>query len=162
MNTEKQADLGSGPVFGHGPLSHALFRVARLHKMLAGQLLRETGLYPGQELLMMRLWDDGPQRQIDLVRFLDSDAPTIARTVRRLEQAGYVRRLAGPTDGRVSIIEATPAGVPLRRTVEKIWAELESLTVGTMDDKGQAAALSHREAIETNLLNAEAAVMKDN
>lgn len=111
---------------------------------------------------MMRLWDDGPKRQIDLVHSLDSDAPTIARTVRRLEQAGYVRRLASPTDGRVSIIEATPASVPLRRTVEKIWAELESLTVGTMDDCGQAAALSHLEAIETNLLNAEAAVMKDN
>lgn len=152
MKSEKQ---GPQPVAGHGPLSHAIFRVARLHKMLAGQLLRETGLYPGQELLMMRLWDDGPQRQIDLVRFLDSDAPTIARTVRRLEQAGYVRRRSSPSDGRVSIIEATPAGAPLKRTVERIWAELESLTTGTMDEDEQAAALSHLEAIEASLLNAE-------
>ena len=159
MSAKKQA--ASGPVAGHGPLSHAIFRVARLHKMLAGQLLRETGLYPGQELLMMRLWDTGPQRQIDLVRFLDSDAPTIARTVRRLEQAGYVRRLASPTDGRVSIIEATRASAPLRRTVARIWAELESLTVGTMDDNEQAAALAHLEGIETNLLNAEATAMSD-
>lgn len=159
MNAENRA--GAGPLAGHGPLSHAIFRVARLHKMLAAQLLRETGLYPGQELLMMRLWDDGPQRQIDLVRSLDSDAPTIARTVRRLEQAGYVRRLASPTDGRVSIVEATPAGVPLRRIVEKIWGELESLTVGGMDGDGQAAVLSHLVAIEANLLNAEAGVTKD-
>ena len=151
----------TGPLAGHGPLSHAIFRVARLHKLLAAQLLRETGLYQGQELLMMRLWDDGPQRQIDLVRSLDSDAPTIARTVRRLEQAGYVRRLTSPTDRRVSIIEATPASIPLRRTVERIWDELESLTVGGMDGDGHAAVLSHLVAIEANLLNAEAAVMKN-
>ena len=35
----------------------AYLRVGRLHRMLVGQLLRRVGLHPGQELLMMQLWD---------------------------------------------------------------------------------------------------------
>jgi DNA-binding MarR family transcriptional regulator len=154
-----QRDDDPGSVAGVGPLSHAIFRVARLHKMFAGQLLRETGLYPGQELLMMRLWDEGPQRQVDLVRTLDSDAPTMTRTVRRLEHAGFVRRGPSPTDGRATIIEATRASLPLQRTVERIWAELEALTAGKMDEREQAQVLACLGTLESNLLDAESKVM---
>jgi DNA-binding MarR family transcriptional regulator len=70
----------------------SIFRVASLHRMLAGNLLRRIGLHPSQELAVMQLWDAGPQRQTDLVRLLDSDAATMTRTVQRLEAAGFVRR----------------------------------------------------------------------
>ena len=149
------------PVASLGPVSHAIFRVARLHKMYAGQLLRETGLYPGQELLMMRLWDDGPQRQVDLIRTLDSDAPTMTRTVKRLERAGFVRRSPSPTDGRSRIIEATPNSLPLKRAVEDIWQRLEELTVGTLDEQAQAQVLGSLETLEHNLLSVEGEVMGD-
>ncbi|MFE3598337.1 MarR family winged helix-turn-helix transcriptional regulator [Streptomyces sp. NPDC059096] len=109
-----------------GPMSHAIFRVARLHRMLAGQLLRRVGLHPGQELVMMQLWDLGPQRQTDLVRLLGSDAATMTRTVRRLENAGFVRRRPSRTDRRATIIEPTAASLALRTEVEQIWAELEA------------------------------------
>ena len=105
-----------------GPISHAIFRVARLHRMIAGHLLREVGLHPGQELVMMHLWQTGPQRQVDLVRVLDSDAATMTRTIRRLEHAGFVRRVATPADKRAYLIEPTPASIPLRQRVEGIWA----------------------------------------
>lgn len=138
-----------------GPVSHAIFRVARLHKMLAGQLLRETGLYPGQELLMMRLWDDGPQRQVDLVRTLDSDAATMTRTVRRLERAGFLRRSPDPTDGRATIVEATPASQALRSRVTRTWRDLEALTVGAMSTADSSSTLGALHRLEANLLAAE-------
>ncbi|MGI3199494.1 hypothetical protein ACRJ4W_14380 [Streptomyces sp. GLT-R25] len=31
-------------------MSEALFRAARVHRLVAGNLLRDTGLYTGQEL----------------------------------------------------------------------------------------------------------------
>jgi len=35
------------PAAAHGgPISHAIFRVARLHRMIAGNLLRRVGLHP--------------------------------------------------------------------------------------------------------------------
>ena len=137
-----------------GPISHAIFRVARLHRMLVGSLLRRTGLYPGQELVMMHLWDQGEQRQADLVKVLDSDAATMTRTIQRLERAGFVRRRPDPTDARASLIEPTPASQHLRTEINEIWRELERLTVGLLEPAQQRTALTSLEALERNLISA--------
>jgi len=137
-----------------GPVGHAIFRVARLHRMLAGALLRETGLYPGQELVMMHLWDAGPQRQVDLIRILDSDAATMTRTVQRLERAGFVRRKPCPADRRATLIEPTSAGHALRRQMREIWDRLERQTVGRLDADAQAEVLAALTILENNLLAA--------
>ena len=141
---------------GGGPISHAIFRLARLHRMFAGQLLRRIGLHPGQELVMMQLWELGPQRQADLVRLMDSDAATMTRTVRRLEQAGFVRRRPSPTDKRASLIEPTAASHALRREVEQVWTQLEDLVTADLDTGERTAALHTLERLEQNLVRAAA------
>lgn len=132
-------------------MSHAIFRVARLHRMLAGQLLRQAGLHPGQEMVMMHLWDCGPQRQSDLCGVLDTDSATMTRTVQRLERAGFVRRSPDPSDGRATIVEPSAASQALRREVERIWRELEEATVEGMDEREQAEVLTLLGRLECNL-----------
>ncbi|MEU6311001.1 MarR family winged helix-turn-helix transcriptional regulator [Streptomyces sp. NPDC047014] len=139
---------------GSGPISHAIFRLARLHRMYAGQLLRRIGLHPGQELVMMHLWELGAQRQIDLVRLMDSDAATMTRTVRRLEQAGFVRRRPSPTDKRVSIIEPTAASQALRQEVERVWSQLEDISTAGLSEAERAESLRTLERLEQNLVRA--------
>ncbi|MFE0252340.1 MarR family winged helix-turn-helix transcriptional regulator [Streptomyces sp. NPDC059010] len=141
-----------------GPISHALFRVARTHRMIAGHLLRRVGLHTGQELVMMQLWELGPQRQVDLIRLLNSDAATMTRTIRRLEHAGFVRRFPCKTDKRVWIIEATPASQALRKEVEELWRELEYAVVGDISDDEQAAVLRLLADMEERLTRAAAAL----
>lgn len=136
------------------PVSHAIFRVARLHKTLAGQLLRQAGLYPNQELVMMRLWTEGPQRQVDLIRMLQSEAPTMTRTIQRLEKAGLVRTSRSPDDRRAIIVEATAESETLRHEVEQAWATLESSTVGRWPEDRRTAVLDALAAAEANLLEA--------
>ncbi|WP_158851628.1 MarR family winged helix-turn-helix transcriptional regulator [Saccharothrix deserti] len=148
---ETRTSLPIPQVAENGRVSHAIFRVARLHRMLAGQLLRQAGLHPGQEQVMMHLWDCGPQRQAALCGVLDSDSPTMTRTVQRLERAGFVRRSPDPTDGRATIIEATAASQALRREVERVWRELEEATLGDMDDDQQAETLRVLSLVECNL-----------
>lgn len=118
--------------FEQAPLSHGIFRVARLHKGLAARLLRDSGLRPGQELVLLTLWQEGPQRQVDLVEALDSDAPTMARSIARLEKVGLIRRRRSATDKRAMIVEATEASLVLRPKVQGAWADLERYTVGQM------------------------------
>ncbi len=137
------------------PISHAVFRVARLHKMMAGQLLRGIGLYPAQELVMMRLWTAGPQRHCDLVRMLESEAPTMTRTIQRLEKAGLVRTTRSSEDRRVIIVEATQESLSLRNAVEDAWRELEARTVGAWDERRRAEILEALAALERNLVGAE-------
>lgn len=123
---------GCPPAEASGPLSSALLRVARLHRLLATQLFREVGLHPGQELVMMQLWDQGPQRPADLVRVLGSDAATMTRTVQRLERAGFVRRGACDGDRRAILVESTPAGSAVHERVEALWSQLEAATAGDL------------------------------
>ncbi|MFD0200925.1 MULTISPECIES: MarR family winged helix-turn-helix transcriptional regulator [Saccharothrix] len=132
-------------------ISHAIFRVARLHRLLAGQLLRQAGLHPGQEVVMMHLWDCGPQRQSDLCGVLGSDSPTMTRTVQRLERAGFVRRSPDPTDGRATLVEPTAASQALRHEVERMWRELEEATLGDLDEDQQAETLRVLGLLECNL-----------
>ncbi|MET8450900.1 MarR family transcriptional regulator [Streptomyces sp. NPDC005209] len=167
--TESTPEAGRGPLgagqdatvpvpaaAAGGPVSHAIFRLARLHRMFAGQLLRPTGLHTGQELVMMHLWELGPQRQADLVRLLDSDAATMTRTIKRLEQAGFVRRRPSPTDKRAALIEPTAASQALRREVERVWSRLEDLVTAGLSAEELAAALLTLERLEHNLAEAAA------
>ena len=136
-------------------MSHAIFRVARAHKALAGRLLRETGLHPGQELVLMTLWAHGPQRQVDLVEAVESDAPTMARSIARMEKAGLVRRTPSPTDGRAVIVEATEASRALEAKVEEAWGELERITVGDLSAEEQNRIRDDLLLLEENLATAE-------
>lgn len=138
-----------------GTVSHLIFRLAREHRLVAGQLLREIGLHPGQELVMLSLWDNGPQRQADLVRMLGSDSATITRTVSRLERAGFVRCEHSADDRRVVVVHATEAGRALRPAVERVWQRLEELTTAGFDQSDDGAARAVLARLEANLLGAK-------
>lgn len=143
------------PVTAHGgPVSHAIFQLARLHKLTAGQLLRRLGLHPNQELVMMRLWDVGPQKQVDLAAIMESDSATITRTVQRLERAGLVRKIPSTSDRRVTIVEPTPASLALRHEVEQVWNDLEARTLGDLSDDEQEETLRVLGRLEANLAEA--------
>ncbi|RKT02440.1 DNA-binding MarR family transcriptional regulator [Streptomyces sp. 3211.6] len=116
-----------------GPVSHALSRVARLHRIAAGRLLRDLGLHPGQEFLMMHLWDNGPVRQSELIKSVGLDPSIVTKMLQRLEQAGHVRRGPDPADRRASLVEATEASCGLLREVREAWAELERQTLAALD-----------------------------
>ncbi len=133
---QKQIDGPTAAV--DGPISLSIFRLARSHHLLARRLLQTVGLHPGQEMVMMRLWEAGPQRQVDLVNVLDGDAATMTRTIARLARAGFVRRSQSQSDRRTTIIESTEAGHALRNEVRNLWRQLEDQTVAGLTADEQA------------------------
>ena len=149
-----RAGVASSSAASGGPVSNALIRVTRLHVMRIRQLLQGLGLHPGHELLLMHLWDTGPQRQTDLAAEFDTDSASMTRTVQRLERAGFVRRRPDPVDGRATLVESTPAGMALRGRVERLWARLEADTVGDMPASQERQLLRGLHNLEANLLSA--------
>jgi DNA-binding MarR family transcriptional regulator len=137
-----------------GPVSNALIRVGRLHRLRARQLLHGLGLHTGHELLLMHLWDAGAQRQSDLAAEFDTDAASMTRTVQRLERAGFVRRRPDPEDGRATLVESTPSGLALRSRIERLWGELEADSVGDMTDPQRRQLIRGLHRVEVNLASA--------
>ncbi|MFE7567197.1 MarR family winged helix-turn-helix transcriptional regulator [Streptomyces sp. NPDC057539] len=134
-----------------GPVSHALSRVARLHRIAAGKLLRRSGLYPGQEFLMMHLWDADAVRQSELIKSMDLDPSTVTKMLQRLDHAGYVRRSADPQDRRAVLVRATGDSCALRSEVEGAWTELEEHTLAGLDDTERTELARLLAKVEANL-----------
>ncbi|WP_336322196.1 MarR family winged helix-turn-helix transcriptional regulator [Streptomyces lavendofoliae] len=134
-----------------GPLSHALSRVARLHRIAAGRFLKEAGIYPGQEFVMMHLWDAGPVRQSELIKVLDLDPSTVTKMLQRLEQTGHVRRSPDPADRRAVLVEATAASCTLHAQVTGAWSRLEELTLAGLDAPERAELTRLLGKVEANL-----------
>ncbi|MFJ4775699.1 MarR family winged helix-turn-helix transcriptional regulator [Streptomyces sp. NPDC088762] len=134
-----------------GPVSHAISRVARLHRIAAGRLLRDLGLHPGQEFLMMHLWDSGAVRQSELIKTLGLDPSTVTKMLQRLEQSGHVRRRPDPSDRRASLVEATEASCGLLIDVRRAWGELELQTLDGLDAPERAELARLLGKVETAL-----------
>ncbi|MFJ7158267.1 MarR family winged helix-turn-helix transcriptional regulator [Streptomyces sp. NPDC101118] len=161
MNTAADTGATSGCTAApgaelEGPVSHAVSRVARLHRTAAGKLLKELGLYPGQEFVMMHLWDNGPVRQSELIKAVGLDPSTVTKMLQRLEQAGHVRRMPDPADRRAALVEATQASCGLLQEVRDAWRRLEELTLRGLDEGERAEFLRLLDKVEGSLC-AEAA-----
>jgi len=142
---------GAVPTVADAPMSEALFRAARVHRIMAGSLLRDTGLYPGQEVLMMQLWERGEQRQADLIKTLGLDPSTVTKMLQRLEQSGFVTRKPSPNDRRAVVVNATRAGQALRDQVRKAWSDLEGVTAAGFSEAEYHQAMHVLARIEANL-----------
>lgn len=128
------------------PVSFSIFSLARSHHRVAGQLLREAGLYPGQELVLMQLWQRDGQSQNSLSRLLRLDHSTIAKSVRRLEDAGLVTCSRSEEDKRVTLVSLTRAGRDIEARVNQAWSKMEEITTENLneEEKAQFVALAKK------------------
>ncbi|MFI1970495.1 MarR family winged helix-turn-helix transcriptional regulator [Streptomyces cinnamoneus] len=133
------------------PVSFAVFAVARTHRALAAALLREIGLHPGQEIMLLQLWDRDHQSQQALGRTLGVDHSTVAKSVRRLAEAGLVTRQRSDSDGRVTLVSLTPAGRALESRVAQVWAQLEERTTRGLGAEERARFVATARLIEANI-----------
>ncbi len=134
-----------------GQVSHAFSRIARLHRIAAGKRLKGLGLYPGQEFVMMQLWDVGPVRQSELIKAVELDPSTVTKMLQRLEHTGHVRRRPDPDDRRAVLVEATENSCALLADVTAAWSELEEHTVAGLDTAERAELTRLLAKVEENL-----------
>ncbi len=88
-------------------LTILLRRVQRIHAPTpAGEIELDRSAYG----IMCRLADEGPHRLGSLAQAFGLDPSTITRQVQSLEQSGWARRTADPTDRRASILDLTDEG----------------------------------------------------
>lgn len=104
----------------------ALFRLEgsrRIHQQLAtaaGVSISQQGLR-----LLGRVVEGGPTSPGQLASMLDLDPAVVTRLLRQLEEPGWVSRNRSSADGRVMVVEGTPAGKEtFDRMREVIWRHM--------------------------------------
>ncbi|MFC0864815.1 MarR family winged helix-turn-helix transcriptional regulator [Sphaerimonospora cavernae] len=106
-------------------LSCLMAAASRGHRVLHAALLAEIGLYPGQDRVLIALWENGPQFQNKLAALLGIDMSTMTKSLQRLERGGLVSRAPCASNRRLSIVSTTPKGDALRPEVRRIADEVQ-------------------------------------
>ncbi|MDQ0746138.1 DNA-binding MarR family transcriptional regulator [Streptomyces africanus] len=110
---------------GEGPMSYAIFQLARAHRARAAAMLREMDLHPGQELLLMHLLDRDGQTQSELLESVGLDHSTVSKSLRRMQDAGLLVREPAQHDRRVMVVHLTDKGRAMREPLAAMWRALE-------------------------------------
>lgn len=132
-------------------INTAIIRLARAHRIEVGRLLADAGLHPGQEQLLMLLWEQDGRTQAELAELLGVEPPTVTKMIGRLEAAGFVVRHRHPDDRRATQVWLTDAGWSVRRDVQRAWARLTKRTLAGMSERQQSSFRSLLRQAGTNL-----------
>lgn len=147
---------------GAGPMSYAIFQLARAHRAYAAAMLRGMDLHPGQELVLMHLLDRDGQSQSELLECVGVDHSTISKALRRMEDAGLVVREPAAHDRRVMVVHLTDKGRAMREPIATLWRALEETSARNLSKQqaesfvGTAYAIT--EAISSRALSEEESV----
>ena len=100
-----------------GELAAAVVNAARSMRTVLSRNLLATGLYAGQDGVILALAEEGGLTAGALAGRLGVKAPTMTRTIGRLEAQGFVERRPDETDGRLTVVHLTETG---RASVDNI------------------------------------------
>ncbi|MEU9520031.1 MarR family transcriptional regulator [Streptomyces sp. NPDC048224] len=134
-----------------GRLSYAVFQLARAHRGHAAAMLRAMNLHPGQELLLMQLFDRDGQTQAELLEQVGLDHSTVSKSLRRMQEAGLLTREPAPHDRRVMVVRLTDAGRALREPIADMWRTLERISVRDLTPEQVDVFTGCARVIETSI-----------
>jgi DNA-binding MarR family transcriptional regulator len=126
---------GAVSAFVEDSIGNHLILAARLHRLRAAQLLAKTGLFPGQDMVLLILARFQKMAMGDLAAALHVRPPTASKTVARLSAQGFIQRLDGVDDGRVVQVSLTESGRAMAETITMVASELEQELLGDLDSK---------------------------
>lgn len=124
-----KAERPTPDTFAVGRVSYAIFQLHVAHKGYAAALLRQLGLHPGQELVLMHLYARDPQTQSELLASIGVDHSTLSKALRRMQAAGLLVRERAGHDRRVMVVRLTDKGRSLREPIAAMWRALEEVTL---------------------------------
>ena len=125
--------------------------VCRSRRNLIATTVEPFGLYAGQDLIMVQLWNEEGLTQSHLAERVGIEVSTMTKALQRLERYGFVERRQDTQDTRVWRVFLTEQGRALRPTVTEKWNQAEQLTFVGFTTEEQALLVSFLQRIEKNL-----------
>jgi len=114
-----------------------LARIGHAHRKCAAEALSGYGLFPMQELVLLQLCEQDGISQTQIAERLEIEAPTVSKTLKKMEGAGLITRRTDSEDARVMRIFLTAKGRLLEQHILDIWTNLETLTLEGLTDMEQ-------------------------
>ncbi|WP_404452209.1 MarR family transcriptional regulator [Virgibacillus necropolis] len=126
-------------------LIHLLNQRTRLFAKEVNNRLSDHGLYASQWSIIFCIERFGPMTQTAIWKYLNVEAPTVTRTLSRMEKSGWIVRKHG-NDKRERVIELTKEAKQKFKIVQQTMDEFdaEMLEGLSSDEKEQLQILLHK------------------
>ncbi|MER2028956.1 MAG: MarR family transcriptional regulator [Solibacillus sp.] len=119
------------------PLFHILFQQNRYLVKQLNDVLKQHGLFSSQWTVLFLLHQNGPMTLTAIWKYLDVEAPTVTRTVTRLETLGWVERVQG-ADKREKMIDLTTKAMEQFPYIEESVVSFERKLTENLSEEEQA------------------------
>lgn len=128
-------------------LFHELHQKSRLSIKEVNEALKGFGLYSSQWSILFCLKQLGAMTQKEIWQYLNVEAPTVTRTIVRLEESGWVFRQEGQ-DKRERIVYLTPCAEKRMPEIERTIQQVETALVASLSEADQQQLLTLLKKIE--------------
>ncbi|MBD8556394.1 MarR family transcriptional regulator [Rhizobium sp. CFBP 8762] len=126
-------------------------QVARSMRTLLTRNLTESGLYAGQDGVMLALAETDGLTAGQLAARLGVKAPTMTRTIGRMEAQAFVERRADEEDARLTKVYLTAGGRTFLSGIEQAGKAAEARALEGLTDKEVKNLLKLLRTVEENL-----------
>lgn len=125
-------------------LCFALYAAAKALTAAYRQALTDLELTYPQYLTLLAAWEQDGRTVAELGRAIDLDSGTLSPLLRRLEQAGLIRRERSVSDERVVRVYLTERGRDLEPRAAAVRARVEAATGLSADEFVELRGMLHR------------------
>ncbi|ASW07655.1 MarR family winged helix-turn-helix transcriptional regulator [Rhizobium sp. 11515TR] len=132
-------------------LSPALTQAARSMRTVMTRSLTASGLYAGQDGVILALAANDGLPAGTLAQKLGVKAPTMTRTIGRMEAQGFVERRPDADDARLTKVYLTEAGRNSVSEIESSAASCDELATRGFSEKDIRSLVRLLKTIEHNL-----------
>ncbi len=150
------------PMTGELPFGAVVSITSRGRFIFFNERLRPLGLSAGQVPVLMLLYREQNIMQETLVRHYRLDKGTIARAVKKLEDAGFVRRITDPANRRAVRLFLTEKGeqaAPVLRQINREWEE--QVCAGLSSGEKETLTLLMRKVAQNSHMSIEKSIRKE-
>lgn len=97
------------------------------HRSIMDARFREKGLYFGQPPILKYLSENENVTQKEIADFLHISAPSVATSLKRMEETGLVVRLENKEDARRHIVKLTKKGKELVAYADSLFLRVDDI-----------------------------------
>ena len=134
-----------------GVLANCLVQASRSLRTVLSRSLTETGLYAGQDGVILALSGQDGLTTGQLAQALGVKPPTMTRTVGRMEAQGFLARREDADDGRLSKVYLTDSGRGAVAAITTSVARCDRLAATGLSGKDVKTLIRLLRSVDANL-----------
>ena len=121
------------------------------HRNIIDKNFRENGIYFGQPPILKYLSENDNATQKEIADFLHISPPSVATSLKRMEDSGLVVRIADKKDARRNNLRLTEKGKKLSEYADNLFLSADEATFSDFTDEEIETLIKFLERMNKNL-----------